>query len=82
MFFILENMCYHPMEIITSVQYNTLGESAHYDSLNFWSVGDTKLDWHGAESNQSSFIGIPALGTPTVATSNNPNDPGFQELNK
>jgi len=42
----------------------------HYAAFGAWAVGDTKLDWQGAESGQGSFEGNAAGGSPTVWTTN------------
>jgi len=44
----------------------------HYAAFGAWAVGDTKLDWQGAESGQGSFEGNAAGGSPTVWTTNDP----------
>ena len=59
----------------------SLGGTHHYDKYNAWSVGDTVLDWYGAEDNQGKYMNLPAQGTPMAWTSNNPLSPGYQSLN-
>ena len=55
----------------------------HYDGLRAWSMGDTKLDWHGAESGQGSFEGHTAGGSPTVWTTNDQsNTDAYHALNR
>ncbi|KAK7085956.1 hypothetical protein SK128_005871 [Halocaridina rubra] len=61
---------------------NSLGDTSHYDKYNSWSVGDTRLDWMGAESGQGTYSGQPASGTPLAWTSNQPGNPGYQDLNE
>ncbi|KAK7067087.1 hypothetical protein SK128_022546 [Halocaridina rubra] len=60
---------------------NSLGTSTHYDKYSAWSVGDTKLDWFGAQSAQGSYSGQAADGSPLAWTSNQPGSAGYQELN-
>ncbi len=43
-------------------------------------MGDTKLDWYGAESGQGSYDGQPA--DPMVWTTDDPGHPGYQEDNR
>lgn len=65
-----------------SIKHNSLGTSPHYDGYNSWSVGDTKLDWSGAQDGQGSYNGRSAEGTPTAWTTNDVNHPGFQPINR
>ncbi|KAK3885398.1 hypothetical protein Pcinc_010396 [Petrolisthes cinctipes] len=60
---------------------NLLGTIQHYEKYNAWRVGDTRLDWSGAQPGQDVYQGIPAEGTPLVWTTNNVLSPGYQELN-
>lgn len=60
---------------------NTLGTIEHYEKYNSWRVGDTRLDWGGAQDGQGNYQGMLAQGTPLVWTTNNVLSPGFQELN-
>ncbi len=64
-----------------SISTNSLGTTPHYDGYNAWRVGDTKLDWFGAEPGQGEYMGRPAEGTPLAWTSNQPGNPGYQDLN-
>ncbi|XP_022105490.1 alpha-amylase 1-like [Acanthaster planci] len=47
--------------------------------FNAWKSGDDFLDWYGAESDQSSYEGRTADGTPLVWTTNNPTNGGNVE---
>ncbi|KAK3852672.1 hypothetical protein Pcinc_040753 [Petrolisthes cinctipes] len=60
---------------------NSLGTTSHYDKYNSWRVGDTKLDWNGAQTAQGSYSGQVASGTPLAWTSNSQGSPGYQDLN-
>jgi alpha-amylase len=51
-------------------------------AVDAWRVGDTKLDWLGAQAGQGTYMGSPAFGTPLVWTTNNPAKPEYQPLNK
>jgi len=57
------------------------GDSAHYDKVNAWNKGDNFLDWDGAEAGQGSYQGNKAVGTAAFWSSNNPQSPGYNELN-
>ena len=65
-----------------SIVQNEIGNTPHYDKHNAWRVGDTKLDWYGAESGQGSYQGQLPQGSPTVWTSNQPTSAGYHPLNK
>ena len=41
-----------------SIKHNSLGTSSHYDGYNAWKIGDTKLDWYGAQRGQVSLEGF------------------------
>jgi len=58
-----------------------MGGTSHYDKYNAWRVGDTKLDWYGAESGQGLYEGQQAEGTPLAWTTDDPGNPGFQPEN-
>lgn len=60
---------------------HSLGTISHYESYNSWRVGDTRLDWMGAQVGQGTYNGQAASGTPLAWTTNNPLSPAFQELN-
>lgn len=60
---------------------HTLGTITHYESYNSWRVGDTRLDWMGAQAGQGTYNGQIASGTPLAWTTNNVLSPAFQELN-
>lgn len=63
-------------------QINSLGASTHYDKYNGWRVGDSKLDWFGAETGQGTYTGQAPEGTPLAWTSSTSTSPGYQPLNK
>lgn len=55
----------------------------HRSAANAWSVGDTRLDWYGAEQpEQGNVAGRQAAGSPTVWTTDDPNNAAFDPLNK
>ncbi|XP_050716482.1 alpha-amylase-like [Eriocheir sinensis] len=60
---------------------HSLGTISHYESYNSWRVGDTRLDWMGAQAGQGNYNGLLASGTPLAWTTNNVLSPAFQELN-
>ncbi|KAK8405762.1 hypothetical protein O3P69_001926 [Scylla paramamosain] len=60
---------------------NSLGTTSHYDKYNSWRIGDTRLDWQGAQAGQGSYGGQAASGTPLAWTSSTPGNPGYQDLN-
>ena len=68
--------------LISFDQVNSLGIGTPWAGYNAWRVGDTKLDWFGAQKGQESFNGNPASGTPMAWTTNNPAKPEYQPLNK
>jgi alpha-amylase len=61
---------------------NSLGVGAAWAGYDAWRVGDTKLDWFGAQAGQGNYMGNPAFGTPLALTTNNPAKPEYQPLNK
>jgi alpha-amylase len=61
---------------------NSLGVGTPWVGYDAWRVGDTKLDWLGAQAGQGTYMGSPAFGTPLVWTANNSAKPEYQELNK
>jgi len=65
-----------------SITHNDMGSTPHYDGYNDWKVGDTKLDWYGAESGQGTHGGVTAVGTPLVWTSDDPTSAGYQPTSK
>ncbi|XP_046656473.1 uncharacterized protein LOC124349713 isoform X3 [Daphnia pulicaria] len=69
-------------ECAVSVQMNSLGVGTPWVGYDAWRVGDTKLDWFGAQAGQGTYMGSPAFGTPLVWTTNNPAKPEYQPLNK
>nr|QJE50400.1 alpha amylase-related protein [Diaphanosoma celebensis] len=64
------------------IAVRSLGATSHYDKYNAWSVGDSKLDWYGAQPGQGSYMGQAASGTPLAWTTNAPSNAGYQALNK
>nr|AWU67110.1 putative alpha-amylase [Crangon crangon] len=64
------------------METNSLGETNHYIKYNTWRQGDTRLDWQGSEPGQGTYQGQPASGSPLAWTSNQPGNPGYQELNQ
>jgi alpha-amylase len=46
-----------------------------------WAQSDRYLDWFGAETDQGTYDGIGALGTPLVWTTNKPGQMGYYPLN-
>ncbi|KAG7177939.1 Pancreatic alpha-amylase-like [Homarus americanus] len=58
-----------------------LGTGYHYEKYDAWRVGDTKLDWYGAQIGQGKYDGRPAEGSPLVWTTNDPNAAEYQPLN-
>lgn len=60
---------------------HSLGTISHYEAYNSWRVGDTRLDWMGAQVGQGTYNGQVPSGTPLAWTSNNPLSPAYQELN-
>jgi alpha-amylase len=63
-------------------QVNSLGTGVPWEKYDAWRVGDTKLDWYGAQTGQGTYMGTPASGTPMAWTTNVPGKPEYQELNK
>lgn len=61
---------------------NSLGNGSPWASYDAWRVGDSKLDWFGAQAGQGTYMGITAFGTPLGWTTNNPANPAYQPLNK
>ena len=45
-------------------------------------MGDTKLDWYGAEAGQGTYQGQQAEGTPLAWTTDEPGDDGYQPENR
>ena len=68
--------CAVPIETIS------LGDDPHYDQYESWRVGDTHLDWFGAESGQGDHNGVPSEGTPMAWTTDDNTHPGFQPDNE
>ncbi|XP_064112997.1 alpha-amylase-like isoform X2 [Macrobrachium nipponense] len=64
------------------METNSLGETDHYSKYNSWRVGDNRLDWLGGEPGQGTYQGQAAVGSPLAWTSNQPGNPGYQELNQ
>lgn len=60
---------------------HSLGTISHYESYNSWRVGDTRLDWMGAQAGQGDYFGMLPSGTPLAWTTNNVLSPAYQELN-
>ncbi|XP_046656436.1 uncharacterized protein LOC124349688 [Daphnia pulicaria] len=65
-----------------SIQVNSLGFGAPWESYDAWRIGDTKLDWFGAQAGQGTYMGSSAFGTPLAWTTSNSILPEYQELNK
>ncbi|KAJ8298305.1 hypothetical protein KUTeg_024836, partial [Tegillarca granosa] len=63
------------------IRNHKIGTGAHYAGFHAWQVGDTHLDWYGAEQGQGSYHGKTAQGTPAVWTTNKPNHAGYSDLN-
>ncbi|KAK4293347.1 hypothetical protein Pmani_033953 [Petrolisthes manimaculis] len=64
------------------ISTNSLGSGEHYTKYDSWRVGDTKLDWYGAQTGQGSYQGQAASGTPMAWTTNQAGNAGYQDLNK
>lgn len=60
---------------------NSLGTGTPWAGYDGWRVGDTKLDWFGAETSQGSFGGIVPQGSPVAWTSSSATNPSYQTLN-
>ena len=71
--------------IISWQKVRSLGTDPGFDGYNAWRIGDTKLDWDGAEPGQGSHVlggvTIPPLGTPLVWSTNDDTNPLYQPLN-
>ncbi|XP_069188090.1 alpha-amylase [Procambarus clarkii] len=63
------------------ITVSSLGSEVHYAKYDAWRVGDTKLDWYGAQASQGSYQGQTAFGSPLAWTTNVPGNAGYQELN-
>lgn len=63
-------------------QIRSLGTTNHYAGYNAYRVGDTKLDWYGAEPGQGTFGSTVATGSAMAWTSKTAGSPGYQPLNK
>ena len=61
--------------------HNTIGTNLHYEGYNAWKEGDNFLDWRGGEVGQGSYLGQTPSGTPTVWTSDQGGNPGYNVLN-
>jgi alpha-amylase len=59
-----------------------LGVGAPWESYDAWRIGDTKLDWFGAQAGQGTYMDSSAFGTPLAWTTSNSILPEYQELNK
>lgn len=64
------------------VDHASLGSGSHYEKYDAWKSGDNFLDWYGAETNQGSWQSQPAEGTPTVWTTNEQGNDGYQPDNQ
>ncbi|XP_042211005.1 alpha-amylase-like [Homarus americanus] len=73
------NAVYDPCAI--DIEVLPLGTGYHYEKYDAWRVGDTKLDWYGAQIGQGKYDGRPAEGSPLVWTTNDPNAAEYQPLN-
>ena len=61
----------------------TTPNTAHYSGYRSWAVGDTLLDWYGAEQGQGTVSGCAASGSPAVWTTNDQsNTAAYHHLNK
>nr|CAH0099287.1 unnamed protein product [Daphnia galeata] len=58
-----------------SIETNSLGIGTPWASYVAWRVGDSKLDWFGAQAGQGAYMGITPFGTPFAWTTNNPAKP-------
>ena len=65
-----------------SIEYASLGSGTHYEKVNAWSKGSTRLNWYGAQQGQGAYYGQPAQGAPAVWTTNVPGQPGYQPVNR
>ncbi|EFX66440.1 hypothetical protein DAPPUDRAFT_229423 [Daphnia pulex] len=65
-----------------SIQTNSLGNGVPWAKYDAWRVGDTKLDWFGAQPGQGTYMGTTAFGTPLAWTTSNSAKPEYQPLNK
>jgi hypothetical protein len=63
-------------------QVNSLGNGTSWEKYDAWRIGDTKLDWYGAQKGQGTYMGTSASGTPMALTTNVKGKPEYQELNK
>ncbi|KAI9550247.1 hypothetical protein GHT06_001534 [Daphnia sinensis] len=63
-----------------SINATSLGTGSHWAKYDAWRVGDTKLDWFGAQPGQGYYQTFGAFGTPLAWTTNEPGD-GYQQLN-
>ncbi len=70
------NICQHLF------QTNSLGVGAHWAKYDAWRVGDTKLDWFGAQPGQGTYNDATAYGTPLAWTTSNQAISGYHPLNK
>ncbi len=61
---------------------NSLGTGTSWQKYDAWRIGDTKLDWYGAQKGQGTYNGALAQGTPMAWTTDNPAAPEYQPLNK
>jgi len=62
---------------------STMPDTPHYAAYRAWAVGDTKLDWQGAEPGQGTFNGQNAGGSPTAWTTNDQNNnAAYHALNR
>jgi alpha-amylase len=59
-----------------------LGNGTSWEKYDAWRIGDTKLDWYGAQKGQGTYMGTSASGTPMALTTNVKGKPEYQELNK
>ncbi|XP_046634592.1 alpha-amylase-like isoform X2 [Daphnia pulicaria] len=65
-----------------SIEVNSLGVGTHWAKYDAWRVGDTKLDWFGAQVGQGTYNGLPAYGTPLAWTTNKPDQIQHHPLNE
>ncbi|CAH1784331.1 unnamed protein product [Owenia fusiformis] len=64
------------------ISVKSIGATSHYDKYNAWRVGDEHLDWYGRETDQGTFNGIQAEGTPAAWTSDSQASSGYNPLNR
>ena len=55
---------------------------SHFEGYRNWAVGDTRLDWTGAEQGQGSHQGAAAQGSPMTWTSNAASSTGYVAENE